>query len=116
MPVIASPKFLSKVKSTALDPSNYKGLDTKDGINKLMRGGFTANWNFPWNNLDVITMVMTGHYDKVFRVVKDIDEILINMKKVIRIEIPECGHLIPIEDPELFSYHLTGFIKNLNYR
>ena len=79
-----------------------------------MSGGFTTNWNFPWEDLDVSTLVMTGHFDKVFRVPEDINELISSMKNVIRIEIPECGHLIPLENPELFSYHLSGFIKNLS--
>ncbi len=114
MPVIASPDFLLKIKDNALNPANYKSLEFNNGINKLMKGGFTANWDFPWSDLDVNTMVMTGHYDKVFRVPEDINELIGLMKKVIRIEIPECGHLIPLEKPELFSYHLKGFIQNLN--
>ena len=36
-----------------------------------------------------------------------------NVKNVRRIEAQECGHLIPVEDPELFSYHLNGFIHSL---
>ncbi len=114
MPVIASPEFLSKIKSNALNPANYKSLESNNGINKLMKGGFAANWDFPWSELNVTTMVMTGHYDKVFRVEQDINELIVSMKKVIRIEIPECGHLIPLEQPEQFSYHLRGFIKNLD--
>lgn len=113
MPVIASPDFLLKMQSNALNPKNYKSLEANSGINKLMKGGFTADWNFPWNDLDLPTMVMTGHYDKVFRVPEDINDLIGSMKKVIRIEIPECGHLIPLEQPENFSYHLSGFIKSL---
>ena len=114
MPVIASPEFLSKLKNNALRPENYKGLQNNDGINKLMKGGFTANWDFQWSDLNIPIMVMTGHHDKVFRVAEDINELIDKMKKVIRIEITDCGHLIPLEKPELFSYHLQGFIKNLN--
>ena len=57
-------------------------------------------------------MVMTGHYDKVFRIPEDINELIQKINNVRRIEVPECGHLIPLEDPELFSYHLNGFIKS----
>ncbi len=114
MPVIASPDFLLKVEGNALNPKNYKSLEPENGVNKLMKGGFTANWDFPWGDLNITTMVMTGHHDKVFRVEEDINELIGLMKKVIRIEIPECGHLIPLENPELFSYHLNGFIKNLS--
>ena len=114
MPVIASPDFLLKIKNNALDVNNYKGLSPNDGINKLMKGGFRANWEFQWSSLNITTMVMTGHYDKVFRVPNDIDNLINSMKKVVRIEIPECGHLIPLEQPALFSYHLKGFLNNLS--
>ena len=60
-------------------------------------------------------LVLTGHFDKVFRIEDDINNLIKNMKNVKRIEVPECGHLIPIEDPELFSYHLSGFIISLKY-
>ena len=48
MPVIASPKFLNKVKSNALLLENYKPLDKNDGIFKLMEGSLSANWSFDW--------------------------------------------------------------------
>ncbi len=116
MPVIASPDFLIKLKEKALNPENYHGLGQHDGVNKLMQGSLTTNWEFDWSVLNLPTLVMTGHHDKVFRIPKDVDEIICKMNKVIRVEIPECGHLIPLENPELFAYHLIGFIKQVNYR
>lgn len=113
MPVITSPTFLDKIKNSALKYENYIGLDDYNGISKLIYAGFTTNWNFNWSMIDIPTLVMTGHYDKVFRVPKDIDEIIREIKIAIRIEIPECGHLIPVENPELFHYHLNGFINSI---
>ncbi len=113
MPVMASPKFLDQLKDNSLKYENYLGLDDFNGISKLMHGGFTANWNFDWSKIDIPTMVMTGHYDKVFRIPEDINELIQKINNVRRIEVPECGHLIPLEDPELFSYHLNGFIKSI---
>jgi pimeloyl-ACP methyl ester carboxylesterase len=113
LPVIASPKFLSKMKDNALNYENYLGLDDYNGISKLMHGGFTTNWNFDWSKLDLPVLVLTGHFDKVFRIEEDINDLIKNIKNVKRIEVPECGHLIPLEDPELFSYHLNAFIISL---
>lgn len=113
MPVMASPKFLTKIKDNALNYENYLGLKDYEGISKLIYGGFTTNWDFDWNSIKIPTLVMTGHYDKVFRVAKDIDELIDKIPNVIRIEVPECGHLIPVEDPELFYYHLNGFISSV---
>ena len=113
LPVVASPKFLSKMRQNALNYENYLGLDDYNGISKLMHGGFTTNWNFDWSKLDLPVLVLTGHFDKVFRIEEDINDLIKNIKNVKRIEVPECGHLIPLEDPELFSYHLNAFIISL---
>jgi len=113
LPMLASPKFLSKMKSSALKYENYLGLDDYDGVTKLLHGGYTTNWDFDWGKLELPVLIMSGHYDKVFRIEEDINDLIKNMKNFRRIEVPECGHLIPVEDPELFSYHLNGFIHSL---
>ena len=97
------------MKDNALKYENYLGLDDHNGVSKLMHGGFTTNWDIDWSKLDLPVLVLTGHFDKVFRIEDDINNLIKNMKNVQRIEFNECGHLIPIEDPELFSYHLNEF-------
>ena len=114
MPVIASPKFLDKVKSNALNFENYKPLDKNDGIFKLMEGSLSANWSFDWSKINVPTLVMTGHLDKMFRIPEDIEELVKKIKNSKTIELPNCGHLIPLEEPEQFSDHIIKFAKNLN--
>ena len=114
MPIIASPKFLNKVKSNALVFENYKPLDKNDGILKLMEGSLTANWSFDWSKINVPTLVMTGHLDKMFRIPEDIQELVKKIKNSKTIELPNCGHLIPLEEPEQFSDHIIKFAKNLN--
>ena len=76
MPVIASPKFLDKVKTNALNFEDYKPLKKNDGIFKLMEGSLSANWSFEWSKINVPTLVMTGHLDKMFRVPQDIEELV----------------------------------------
>ena len=114
MPVIASPSFLEKMKPNALNPINYKGLEENSGIFKLMKGSLTANWDVDWSKIEVPVLIMTGHHDKVFRIPDDIDWISNSMKNVQRLEFPDCGHLIPLEKPNLFATHLNKFAKKLN--
>ena len=114
MPIIASPKFLEKIKSNALDFKNYKPLEKKDGIFKLMEGSLLANWSFDWSKISVPTLVMTGRLDKMFRIPEDIDELVKKIKNSRTIELPHCGHLIPLEEPEEFSDHIINFANNLN--
>ena len=114
MPVIASPTFLEKMKPNALNPKNYKELDENSGIFKLMIGSLTANWDIDWSKIDVPVLLMTGHYDKVFRIPNDIDEIANSIKNVERVELPDCGHLIPIEKPIVFAEYIIQFAKKLS--
>ena len=114
MPVIASPKYLDKVKTNALDFENYKPLHKNDGIFKLMEGSLSADWSFDWSKINVPTLVMTGHLDKMFRIPEDIEELEKKIKNSERIELPYCGHLIPLEEPEEFSDHIIKFAKNFN--
>ena len=114
MPVIASPSFLEQMEPNALNPKNYKGLDEDSGIFKLMEGSLTANWDFDWSKIDIPTVIMTGHYDKVFRIPSDIDDICSTMKNIERIEFPECGHLIPMENPIEFADKINQFSDSLS--
>ena len=113
MPVIASPELLEKMKPNALNPDNYKPLDENSGIFKLMHGSLTANWDINWSKINIPTLIMTGHYDKVFRNSEDIDELAILIKKAERLEMQDCGHLIPIEKPIVFANYINNFAKKL---
>ena len=57
---------------------------------------------------------MPGHLDKMFRIREDIEELVKKIKNPITIELPSCGHLIPLEEPEEFSNYIINFANNLN--
>ena len=113
MPVIASPELLAKMQPNALNPDNYKPLKEDSGIFKLMKGSLDANWDIDWSKIAVPTLIMTGHYDKVFRNSADIDELANLIKNAERLEMPDCGHLIPIEKPIVFASYINNFAKKL---
>ena len=79
-----------------------------------MEGSLSTNWSFHWVKLDVSTLIMTGHLDKMFRIPEDIEDLVKKIKNPITLELPSCGHLIPLEEPEQFSDHIINFAKNLN--
>ncbi len=113
MPVIASPEFLKKVSGNALNFENYKPLKKNDGIYKLMEGSLTADWSFDWSKINSPTLIMTGHLDRMFRIPEDINDLALKIKNSKRIELPDCGHLIPLEKPDLFAHYLNNFTKEL---
>ena len=113
MPVIASPRFLEQMKPNALNPNNYIGLEETSGIFKLMQGSLSANWDVDWSKINIPVLIMTGHHDKVFRVPSDIDDIVSTINNTKRVELPDCGHLIPVEKPKEFAEYINKFVENL---
>jgi pimeloyl-ACP methyl ester carboxylesterase len=113
MPVVASPRFLEQMKPNALNPNNYIGLEETSGIFKLMQGSLSANWDVDWSKINIPVLIMTGHHDKVFRVPSDIDDIVSTINNTKRVELPDCGHLIPIEKPKEFADYINKFVKSL---
>ena len=64
------------VGKLTLDFENYKPLHKNDGISKLMDGSLSADWSFDWSKINVPTLVMTAHLDKMFRIPEDIEELV----------------------------------------
>ena len=78
-----------------------------------MEGSLSANWSFDWSKINIPTLVMTGHFDKMFRIPEDVEELVKKIRNSKTIEFPNCGHLIPLEEPEQFSDHIIKFAKTL---
>ena len=57
---------------------------------------------------------MTDHLEKMFGIPKDIKDLVKKIKNSITLELPSCGHLIPLEETEQFSDHIIKFAENLN--
>ena len=79
-----------------------------------MEGSLSANWSFEWSKINIPTLIMTGHLDEMFRISEDIEELTKKIKNVIKVDLPNCGHLIPLEEPEQFTDHIINFVNNLN--
>ena len=47
-----------------------------------MEGLLSANWSFDWFKINVQTLVMTSHLDKMFGIPKDIEELVKKNKKL----------------------------------
>ena len=113
MPLIAGPDFLKKMKPKALNPKAFSPMDRTSGTFKLIEGSLSADWNFDWSKIDIPALVITGHKDGVFRVSEDIDNLSLKMINVRRVEMPNYGHLIPLEAPEDFTKEINNFAEEL---
>lgn len=113
-PVLSSVEQLEKVRQThLLDkdytpwPKDHPRLRLADGVNQ-------ADWNFPWETLALPTLVFTGLHDRLFRIQKDVDEILQRIPNSTLVEYPDGGHSLHSEFPDIFTADLISFAQNLD--
>ncbi len=85
-------------------PAHYEPLDTRSGTYKLLaEAGPSANWDLPYEKLDLPTLVVTGLQDHVFLDMADVDALYARLPQAKRLDLPNAGHLIPGERPELLT-------------
>lgn len=116
-PVLLNPDQLSATRPTAFAPEPYQAMEPSSGLYRLMQGSLETDWAFPWSTLAVPTLVMTGLYDRLFRVADDVAELTAIMPNARSVEMADAGHMIPVERPREFAQSVAKFaaecIENL---
>ena len=91
----------------------YQITHEMDGHLNLMRNAVFADWDFPWHDLDIPTLVMTGFHDRVFFVNQDVLELSALIPNMKKIDFENAGHMIPMEQPKQFTDELLNFLSTL---
>jgi len=91
-------------------PAQYEPMDAQSGTYKLLaEAGSSADWDLPYEKLNLPTLVVTGLQDHVFLDMADVDELYSRLPQAQRLDLPNAGHLIPGERPELLTRILSDF-------
>ena len=94
--------------------SPYSPLDPNSGVYKLLaEAGRTADWDLPYEKLDLPVMVITGLQDHVFLDPAVVYELTQRLPDARRLNFPDAGHMIPAEQPEALAEALLGFAKEV---
>ena len=115
MPLLVNEKWLADNRTHFLKPDPaYEPIDPKSGAYKLLaEAGRTADWDLPYENLDLPTLVITGLQDHVFLDRDDVERLCSRLPRARRIDMRDAGHLIPAEQPEALAEALLIFAKEL---
>lgn len=108
-PLLAGDAMIRAVRPQAFPAAGYTPLVPDSPLYRLMRDCRDADWDVPWERLDLPVLVMTGHRDNVFRVPADVDRLAARLPHATRLEFEEAGHLLPLEFPEAFAKALADF-------
>jgi pimeloyl-ACP methyl ester carboxylesterase len=111
--MIAGPELLARLWDTSFSEEAFEPLDANDGLFRLMAGSVATDWDFAYERLGPKVLLMTGHYDRVFRIDADIAELAARIPAAREIVYPDAGHLIPVERPERFTRDLIAFAEGL---
>jgi pimeloyl-ACP methyl ester carboxylesterase len=113
LPSIAGPELLAKLWDTSFSEQPFVPMDPKDGLFRLMAGSVSTDWDFAYQRLGPKVLLMTGRYDRLFRIDADVAELKARIPEAREIVYSDAGHLIPVERPERFTGDLIAFAEGL---
>lgn len=113
LPMLVNPDQLEAMRDQIQTGEPFEPLDESDGGYRLMKESWSADWDFPWQSLDVPVLLPVGAHDRVFYVAEDVDELASRIPNATRVDFPDAGHLIPIERPKAFTEALRVFADQL---
>ena len=95
--------------------SEYTVLEPDSGHYKLLSEvGRHADWDIPYEDLNLPTLIITGLQDHVFLERDVVETLFARIPDGRRADMPAAGHLIPSEQPEEFAEVLISFAKEIS--
>ena len=112
-PMLVNPEFLAGLWESTFSDEPFVPMAPNDGLFRLMQESLNADWDLPYERLDVPVLLMTGRHDRVFRIDADVAELSARIQDAREIVYPDAGHLIPVERPAQFEQDLAAFAEQL---
>lgn len=115
LPLLMNEDWLQKNRPDfLLQDSVYTALESESGHYKLLsEAGRHADWDIPYENLHLPTLVITGLQDHVFFERDVVETLLARIPDGRRTDMSVSGHLIPSEHPEALAEILISFAKEI---
>lgn len=111
LPLLMNEDWLAENRDVFLKNSDdYVALSPESGHYRLLaEAGPTADWDFPYEKLDLPTLIVTGLQDHVFLDPEVVDELFNRLPRGERLDVSDAGHLIPGEHPEVLADCIAEF-------
>lgn len=92
---------------------NYTPCPPDDNALMLLKSGATASWDLNYEAIDVPVLAISGLQDRVFYNAEDVTELVARMPRCERLDMPDSGHMIPVERPQKLAEALVQFAAGL---
>ncbi len=113
VPLLFNEAWLARNRGDFLRDAPYTPVPERDGAYMLLKSGATADWDVPYEAIDVPVLNVTGLQDRVFLNYADVDELYARLPKAERVDMADAGHMIPAERPDELAGALLRFAAKL---
>ena len=114
-PLLMNADWQEANRSGFLKPdAAYQPLPAGDGTLMLLKSGIGASWNVNYEAIDVPVLSITGLQDRVFRDPDHIDELSARVPNLMRLDMEDAGHMIPVERPDALSEAILKFASGVS--
>lgn len=112
-PLLMNAEWQRANRENFLGDGPYEPLGSGDGALMLLKSGIGADWSVDYEAIDVPVLSLTGLQDRVFRDPDDIDALSARIANLTRIDVPDAGHMIPVERPDVLADAILTWSQKL---
>ena len=112
-PLLFNEEWLAANRQHFLTGKAYEPIDRQSGHYFLLDHSRDADWNIPYEKLELPTLVVTGFADHVFYIEEDVKTLFERLPNAKRLDIPDAGHMIPVERPDTLMEALLDFAETV---
>jgi len=107
-PLLVNQDFAAQARPNFLS-GDYTPLGPEHGHMNLMRNSVATEWDIPYEDIALPTLVITGHQDRVFLDTEVVDDLFARLPDAQREDWADAGHLLPAERPARLTKSLARF-------
>lgn len=112
-PILSGREELERLRPSHLPDEGYTPWPADHPRRRLADGVNKSDWNIPYEDLKLPTLVLTGLHDRLFRIQEDVDELVGRLPDAQVVTYPDGGHSLHAEFPERFVDDITAFANRL---
>ncbi len=112
-PLLMNVEWQAQNRSQFLGTDGYTACAPGDRALMLLKSGATAAWDLDYEAIDVPVLAISGLQDRVFFNDADVTELAQRMPQCERIDMPDAGHMIPVERPVNLGNALLSFAERV---
>lgn len=112
-PLLFNVEWQERNRRNFLKDGHYRPLPKDDGAYLLLAAGSTADWDQPYEQIDVPVLSISGLQDRVFYNAETVNRLSARIPDITRVDMAHAGHMIPAERPGELAEAVLAFAARL---